>query len=661
MFSLPTQPADAALADEIRGSTDHMRLSPDDPIDMLGLSIRPRNALERAHIHTIGQLLQAREGDLILLVRNFGVASLAEVEECLAQVELDIPPAQAPMFGGPGCGSVAGEERTSKAGKGGGDNALWGVLRWQRDVIRKSISLGLLHSEAKVSGRTIGHWLSARDDTAEADGLFSIYATILGAGLNICEEVAYLFEVCTRNRASDNCLAVLLLRYGYPKKTLEEVGQQLGVTRERVRQIGRCLETCFAALIDLQLRPMLRIQSALLLAQDIGFDITYSHWALEITSSGLLGKWPEQCELLGEPLDVMLATCRAVGQTIAELQLPENLALAVEFASDGKPDSPASLLHIRKGVSKALRKLIRRHAQFSGAVSAPWLAEESGTEITVIRNTLWAFGYREISDGWYLPPHQGAVLRLHKNHVFHHAVRKMAQFCGPLPLDELCSGLRHTARRTQFPIPRAEVLAEVLSQSGSVESEGLWRWDGEADESLSSGEKVILACIQSCGPVAHHAELAQAFIESHLSFPSLHATLHSSPLFKRMAPALYSLRGTSPSGADIDRAEAAGSRIPLAVEVKYTRTGHIEIELSLGIIAVGTGVVVSEQLPDLSGEWDCQAGGVYLDKIDATSSELRRLLRAFSQLGCQVGDRVRFVFNTWNRTVTIVKINESTP
>jgi len=632
-----------------------MRVSPGDPIQVLGLSVRPRNALERAHIHTIKQLLQALEGDLMQQVRNFGVTSMAEVQECLAKVEVDIPLTRAVTSEGTSCGPITEEDGSAIADRGFADSVLRSVLRWQQHLINRNISIGLLHRNAKVQGETIDEWL-ATGDAAEPDKLFEVYTTILGAGLNICEEEAALIDAYTANRSSANHMAVLLLRYSCPQKTLEEVGGELDVTRERIRQIGKRLETGLAALIDPHMRPMLRMQSALLMAQDTGFDITYNRWASEVTGSGLVGRWPEEAEPLGTPLEVMLAICRAVGDSVPVLRIPKNLSLAVQLASDGKPDLPANLLYVRESISKTLRKLIRRHTQFSGAASAPWLAEESGEEIGGIRSTLWALRYREASGGWYLPPDQGVTSRLHKNHVFHHAVRKMIQFCGPLPVDELCSGLRHSAWRTQFPIPPVGVLAEVLSQSGLVQSEGLWHWDGGSDEALSSGEEVILRCIESCGKVVHHAELAQAFIDSDLSFPSLHSTLNRSPLFKRMVPALYAVRGTSPSIAEIKRAEGAGERIPLDAEVKYTRTGHVEVELSLGTLAVGTGVVVSEQLPNLSGDWDCWVDGTYLDKLAATDSEFRRLLKAFAQLGCQVGDRVRFVFNTWDRTVTIEKV-----
>jgi hypothetical protein len=232
----------------------------------------------------------------------------------------------------------------------------------------------------------------------------------------------------------------------------------------------------------------------------------------------------------------------------------------------------------------------------------------------------------------------------------------MSQYCGPLPEEEICAGLRYTVSRTGFPVPPLEVMAVTLHTYGYKSEENLWYWDGEIDEELSAGEVIILNCIKECGVVVHHTELAQAFINSELSFPSLHATLNRSPLFRRVEKGLYILRGTPISNHDIKRAEGVGEKTPVNLEVKYVKTGGIVVYLSLGILAIGTGVVFSEQLPNLTGDWECCVENNSFGKLRATETEFRNLQKPFEHLKCKVADRVKFTFDVWKRTVIIEKL-----
>ncbi len=59
------------------------------PIEELDLSVRPYNCLKRANIHTIGDLIQRTEEE-IMSVKNFGKKSLDEVVEKLARLGLSL-------------------------------------------------------------------------------------------------------------------------------------------------------------------------------------------------------------------------------------------------------------------------------------------------------------------------------------------------------------------------------------------------------------------------------------------------------------------------------------------------------------------------------------------------------------------------------------------
>ena len=57
------------------------------PIEILYLPARSKNCLQREGIHTIGELVQRSEADL-LDIRNFGAKSIEDVKDELAKLDL---------------------------------------------------------------------------------------------------------------------------------------------------------------------------------------------------------------------------------------------------------------------------------------------------------------------------------------------------------------------------------------------------------------------------------------------------------------------------------------------------------------------------------------------------------------------------------------------
>jgi DNA-directed RNA polymerase subunit alpha len=68
---------------------DRMRASLERPVSDLELSVRASNCLGAARIHTIGELVNKTEADL-LRVRSFGKTSLREVKKKLADMGLSL-------------------------------------------------------------------------------------------------------------------------------------------------------------------------------------------------------------------------------------------------------------------------------------------------------------------------------------------------------------------------------------------------------------------------------------------------------------------------------------------------------------------------------------------------------------------------------------------
>lgn len=647
-----------------RRSPPRVRLSPEDPIEKLDLSTRPFNALRRSGVRTVGQLVQLRESGRVLEIRYIGVKSLAEIEDCLADVDLLDEPRERETATAQ-LDTIPSRADTATPVEAAPTVSLE-VIRWQTGLIKRQISMGLLHEQARVAGNPIAHWVAIAD-TMDRDRAHETLATLLLSSVNVCEELEFL--LLTRVPRRDH-LRVLLSRYGLQPRTLEDIGQELGVTRERIRQIGVRLKTRIEAAVDLVVkaesassllaRPaLLRIQSALHIARDMKMDITYEQWKSRISQSGLVGSWTAQGLLAVDPVEAMIAVCNLLADScIRELRAPRNLQYAVELAASGSPGMQARVLHVRNTLPKDVKRLVKRHARFSGGVHVRWLSQETGIALEEMKDILRGLRYRPISADWFASSALGELSRISRHDVFHRALRKMFQYCGPLSVDDVCAGVRSVASRTTFPVPPPDAMEEMLRACGYQQEEGRYYWAGGSDEGLCKSETIIMDCLDRAGPVLHHAELAQAFVDSELSFPSLHGALGRSPLFERIETGLYKLRGMPVARQDIERAKIAGERIPTNPEIEYDKAGSVVVEITMGVIALGTGSILCEHFPNLSGRWDCFVRGEQTGELQATDSEFRHLSRAFESLGCKPGDRLRFTFNTWNRTVTVEGIGD---
>jgi hypothetical protein len=538
------------------------------------------------------------------------------------------------------------------------------ITGWQADHIERQICAGLLHDQAKTGHRSISEWLVIVKglDRREA---FETMTGIIGSSFNVCDELEFLLDSIER----DDEVAVLLSRYGYQAQTLEETGAQIGVTRERVRQLGQKLERHIGRQVKLALEKqprelanmpsLLRMQSALLVARDLGSEMTYADWKRRIVSSGLVGSWTSRRYRTIDPVEAMIAVCNLLADLrLNGLTIPTNLGYAIKLAAAGSPETRAKIARIRRTLPRRIAKVIARHTKFCGAVHTRWLSQEIDKSLPQTADILRALEYERVFDHWFVPRVGDNDDEVTRPDVLHRVLMEMFQYCGRLSTDDICCGLRLAVSRARFPVPPPEVMEEILALYGYQHEDGLWYCDEQMDQRLSRGERVIKQCIEQHGPVVHHSELAQAFVDSELSFPSLHATLRRSPIFDRIDRGLYKLRGQPVSRQDIERAESCSERVSVDPRVEYDKRGNITVTANLSVIAVGTGVLASEQFPNLSGEWDCFVKHQSFGKLQANGSEFRGLRESFEHLGCQAEGRVKLVFDVWSRTVEVEKVQD---
>ncbi len=504
----------------------------DDSLDRLKLPIRVSNALQRADIFTIGQLQDAQDKDKLWQVRNLGEKGIAAIEAAVSKILLS-PKLSSPIAANIGHDLASIIEAQTSVPK----IQVQTVLEGLKQILRKQIVAGLLHEDVRFNTLRISDFLK---NTSDSLSTIYEYLPLLTCSVSIAGEIEMLSSGLPARE-----LNILQLRYGYQTQTLQSVAAAYSLSRERIRQ----LEKQAAARLQqtMQSMQMIRIPSAILFADDL--NLSFNQWAQRLLKTGLLGDWTLEQYRAYDPLELMVTICRMTKNFEHKLEFPPSLEYMLQLRKEGRASVTAKALFLQEAVSKEELRFIRQHAHYSGAVSLDWLKENQillrFTEKEMIE-FLEGQGFSEIAAGWYFSPEYRPDRR-HNNHVLHNSLVKMFQYCGPLQIRDVSFGVEHALVKRDFPVPPTDVLEAVLVKTGYKLEDNKWSWDGEANEGLNSGEKVIWQTIKNQGGVAHHSELTQAVLRSELSFPVLHATLRNSPLFDNFEWSLYKIRGAQPN------------------------------------------------------------------------------------------------------------------
>ena len=608
-----------------------------DSIEVLNLSVRVYNSLKRWKIWDVGEVIELSD-DQLFGVRNLGEKGVAEIRERLSRVELlDAPPADKPEPT-----KVWSGEPKILIDLGPPTIPRYKVVEWQQMMLARQINAGILHPKLQIDGYILRE---LRDVYCHTPGMYEILLKVLTTPMSVTQELERLL-VDLPQREVD----ILIRRFGYKRLTLESVAPAFNITRERVRQVQqKAIRRVRSNAEKLQL---LRIRSAILFANDT--DISFNDWSKSLLRTGLLGEWSNDNFKAHEPLEYLTLLIRLSREKVLDFEIPDCLTSIMKLRDGSLPNAPAYLYGLLEKFGGAPERLVLRHLRYSGAVSLDWLVDQDSINLSKrdLGLILKSKGYFAIDEDWYMS-REYVPGRLEKDSVIHRSLLKMFQFCGPLSLRDVYFGIERALIKVDFPIPPYDLLEQILMKHGYVSEDGLWFWPADASEELNAGETAIWETIHELGGVAHHSELMQAILDGGLSGASLHGTLRRSLLFDNFDQALYKLRGTDPEYSDIERARSAANKTRVDLSVKRDTYGNIIIGANLGILAIAHGTLLSESLPNLSGNWCCTWGDGNTADVRVTQNEIRGLSKVIRYLRCDVGDRIALTFNVFDRTVEI--------
>lgn len=431
----------------------------------------------------------------------------------------------------------------------------------------------------------------------------------------------------TEELGSERDRRIIVKRLGWegrPPKTLEEVGQRYGITRERVRQICARVEEVYKP--DAFLPVLDRVISI-----------------VETATPG--GANDVENELL------------RIGLTRHAFNLQTLHEIAQSFGR--KPRFSIETLHNQRFVVPSTRSELlheicgKARASVSrwGVANAEDLAATTNSNSPVVRQLLALVpGLKWLDElsGWFWIPD------VPRNSLLT-PIRKILAVSPTISIGELRAGVSRPHRRKGFAPPR-RVLLELCRQlewCRVAENTVTATESQDPNEVLAETERLIFKVLNAHGPVLERTELEKLCLEAGINSLWIHVTY--SPIIARYAPGVYGLRGAEiPAGLVEQLIPKRTSRWKLLVDYGWTKDRNLRVvyRISPGILSNGIVSVPASLKTFLQGRFTLMtADNAPAGTLVARNHTAWGLGPFFRRRGGEPGDYLSLVFDLSKRVV----------
>jgi len=629
-------------------------------IEKLNLSKRTFHALARSGILTIGDLRQFNKNKY--QIRNIGNKSFDEIAKALESLNINLPlsvllekdTVQAPVY----------DEEVIKTASQLSIDAL-SLPRVIKGALKKNgiktvkdflnVPDSNLSNFNRVGPKALATIELCREDFVKNHTAFIVTCPKLVVTEKKTVTWGQIAEEYFRSE-KDIYSYILISRFGFSPKTLEEIAIELGVTRERVRQIQEAVAVRYLNHI--------RFSGAIRLLEKVeevfsvhGDSLSLSSLKAILKRDGALGQFsePVKTERIRnlDLLETMICWLNLISNKKYTIQ-------PIEFSVDISDLTKSGKISIRDhatlmNISKTERRKIKRKVLFTGGITvreaSKILSKDEKIAVLVLKN----LNLQKTDDEWFTfksftddQDNSKIPLRI--------AGLKMLAVNPIMNIDSFHDGLRRHASRFYSGVAPIHVIEHILPILGF----DLKNYEVSTQLStkgiLSKSEQCLTSAIKKNGGVASFLEIAEEFFLHSLSLPAVSVTLKRSPIAEKTNEGFHKLRGIDISWQQIEDAQKRQKRFAQDEEVSHGLDGVVRLKFTVNSYAFLTGVVGAYSVKEMVGSWSL----VYKDKlygeVKIDESYLWSLAKLFKELGVKMGDRMELGFNTWNRCVSIERI-----
>jgi hypothetical protein len=542
------------------------------PVEMLRLSPRAENALLR-HGIADGKVVYPVALHRLVTMRGVGGISLLQVLTAAdALPELPTPDASSREIPLSSIPSSDRSPRTSRAVRR--EAAQLAKRRWARKLTRRDPRLGRELRELVPGAHdayAAAQLLPAFDyEPSEARQTAAKIRALVARGdqmrrLTLPVELGQILMAVTR---TEHQRSALIRRFGWdglPPATLEEASQEIGVTRERVRQIEAkarkqfdsawtpALDRALAMIAELRFTTAAEIQAALQEAKLVTDDFALSS---------------------------LVRAARLFGREVPAI------------TDRGGVVATADLAHAVTAIEGTARRLTDRWGTTTVAELASVLSEK-GFDLgeDVARKGLDSVPHIRYLDEernwfWFLGSTRNRLLN---------QIRKIVSVAGSIDISELRDGVGRHHRMRGFRPPRS-VLARLCVDTGlyRVEEERVYGANDLPDwrDVLGTNERLLAEILFEHGPVMRRTDLEELVVgDRGMSRNSFYVYLTYSPILQRYAPGVFGLRGATISAAEVSALIPHIVRSKVLSDQGWTTDGRPWVAYTLSPSAVASGVL----------------------------------------------------------------------
>ena len=457
--------------------------------------------------------------------------------------------------------------------------------------------------------------------------------------LKMCITWAEIVEGYFR-KEKDSYSYILIKRFGLAPKTLEEIALDLGVTRERIRQIQE--------VVAVRYLKHARLSGAIELLEKIeeifsthGEELSLPSFEGILIQEGFLGKFSEplakghikNLDLL-ETLVCWLHLLSDKRYSLQPMEFSIDISNLVRSGRMSIKDR-ATLLSI----SSKARRQIKRKVLFTGGITIKEATKILSVDERVAVFILESLNLKKVDKEWFSfnnldddKDNSKIPLRI--------AGLKMLAIIPELEIGVFHEGLRKHSSRFYSNIAPVHVVSHVLPMLGFNINGARVSTRLPTKGVLSQSENTLISAISKNQGVASFLEIAEEFFLQRLSLPAVSVTLKRSPIAEKADEGLYNLRGMGITWQQVEDAKKRQKRFSQDSEVTYGLDGVVRMKLTVSSYAFLTGVVGSYGIRELSGSWPVIHDGESFGEAKIDDVYLWGLAKLFKKLDIKMGERI---------------------